>query len=174
VIQTIKPIDLREVHELHFKTVVADMLLAIMLKGSLPTAIPDGFGVELNQTDIQDHLAAEKAKLDACGAFHPDLVRKISDAIGEPRQSFDRDREGLCCPVWFGYRRSGQARCDEQLSRPNSLPQQSKFFIFTLKHVTQVKSSAYGRNASPIEEPFPPAAINSARLSVVTSLSQHH
>jgi hypothetical protein len=91
VMQTIKPIDLHEFHEpfsdpVHFKRVVGDLLLATMLKCGIPTAAPDSFGIELNQTNIQDHLAAEKAKLDAYGASHPDLVRKISDVIGGRRK----------------------------------------------------------------------------------------
>lgn len=89
--QPIRLIDNQDIREhfsdpVHFKTGIGDMLLAVMLKCANGAAVPEGFGRELDQTVVAGHLSAERAKLDAYAAAHPELVQKIAETIERGRK----------------------------------------------------------------------------------------
>ena len=70
----------------HFRAGIGDMLMARLLKCSVPTSVPEGFGVQLHADNIEVHLANERGKLEAYRARHGDLVRTISNTIGDRRR----------------------------------------------------------------------------------------
>ncbi len=70
----------------HFRRIVGDFLLATMLECGIAARVPTDFGLQLNRDNMLQHLRIENAKLEEFRLAHPDMVRKISEAIGNRRK----------------------------------------------------------------------------------------